>query len=1008
MRDVAADYVRVGCSHMALRNGRADGVKKKKNKTRIRNIGILVALIAVAVLAYSMAASDEYADTREAVLAKYLSYEDAEAVTYEDYIAGHGNAYVADTAKNITLRASDYSAADMAGLKEENGVVWTQESGSITWTADVQQAGLYYIRLTYYPETDSTQTILRNVYINGSMPFDDCKDITLNRLWTDDNKNWLMNTNGNQAAPTQVQMEGPGAAYLNPTDCDTPGSYMFYLNQGSNTLTLESTQAKLGISQIELVPASEYLSYEKYLSYYTEERKAEIVNANNIPDGALLIQAEDAAVKSSSTLSPNNDRTSAGTQPYHATNIVYNTIGGENWATAGQNITWTVNVDRAGLYKIGLRFRQYLNRGFYSARSVSVNGMLPFKEAAEVKFNYAPDWQIACLGDDDGDYYFYLEEGANTITLTATLGELTGAVDLATASVNNLNELYRELTAVTGTTPDKNRDYNITTYVENMVPVLETEYTRLNAVVDMFGESMDSANKTSSVVEMMNSMIKLIKRPDDVAEYLTDFSDKLSALGEWVNSINNLPLELDYLMVTGEGYRLPPADGGFFASLAHTWNAFIGSFTNDFRVHAEGSENTDRKTLDVWVTVDTRSQYEIIQKMINAQFANSGYEVKLSMVQGDTVLPATVAGRGPDVVLQSSYSQPNNFAYRGAAYDLTQFADFEEVFARFPADTRKFVEYEGGVYGLPDQLSFPVMIYRTDILDAMGLEVPERWEDLLAMVPYLEADNMSVYLGSNEYLTLGGGTSSTTVPVNSIFLSMLYQKGYELYNEEHTATRMDEIQNMLAFKEWTEYYTNQGLKYSINVVTRFRTGEVPVLVVDYTYVNTLNLSAPEVSGKWSIARIPGTRKADGSVDHSAACIIGTSFIVASTVETDGMANEAWEFLKWWTSEETQVNYSVELKAKNGEAAEFPVANVNAIANGGLNDEFKSVVLSLIGDLRAEPQIPGGYITGRTIRNAFSSVVTESLEPVDTLYIDLDAINREITSKREEFGLETAQ
>ena len=70
MRDVAADYVRVGCSHMALRNGRADGVKKKKNKTRIRNIGILVALIAVAVLAYSMAASDEYADTREAVLAK--------------------------------------------------------------------------------------------------------------------------------------------------------------------------------------------------------------------------------------------------------------------------------------------------------------------------------------------------------------------------------------------------------------------------------------------------------------------------------------------------------------------------------------------------------------------------------------------------------------------------------------------------------------------------------------------------------------------------------------------------------------------------------------------------------------------------------------------------------------------------------------------------------------------------------------------------------------------------
>ena len=378
------------------------------------------------------------------------------------------------------------------------------------------------------------------------------------------------------------------------------------------------------------------------------------------------------------------------------------------------------------------------------------------------------------------------------------------------------------------------------------------------------------------------------------------------------------------------------------------------------------------------------------------------------MVGGDTVLPATVAGEGPDVVLHSSYSSPTNFAYRKAAYDVSQFSDFEEVYKRFPADTRAFLEYEGGVYGLPDQLSFPVMIYRKDILDSMGLEVPETWEDLMAMIPYLEADNMSVYLASNEYLTLGGGTSSTTVPVNAIFLSMLYQQGYELYNEEHTATYLDQVDLMKVFKGWTEYYTNQGLNYAINLSTRFRTGEIPLAVVDYTYVNTLNVSAPEISGKWSIAKIPGTRKADGTVDHSAASMIGTCFIVSSTVEKDGMAQESWDFLKWWTSEETQVNYSTELKAENGEAAEFPVANVNAIANGGLKEEFKQVVLSLLEDLRAEPQIPGGYITGRVVRNAFTAVVTDNTDPVDTLYILLDDINSEITNKRTEFGLNTAE
>ncbi|MBD5459561.1 MAG: extracellular solute-binding protein [Lachnospiraceae bacterium] len=984
-------------------------MKKKKNKTRIRNICILAVLIVVAVVAYNLASSDEYADTRDAILAKYLSYEDTSAVTYDAYISQYAKAYVDNKADRITLKASQYSESDMSGLTEKNGVVWTQDTGSVTYEFNVAEAGLYYIQLTYYTDTSSTQTILRNVYVNGELPFDDCRDINVSRLWMDDNKNWLNNTKGNQAAPTQIQGEGPGIMYFSSNDCDTVGNYMFYFEKGRNTVTLESGQSVLGISEIALVPASEILTYERYLRYYTEEEGAEVVSANNVPDGAIVIQAEDASMKSSSSLSPNNDRTSVATEPYHATYIVYNTIGGESWASAGQNISWTVNVERAGLYKIGVRFKQYLNRGFYSARYLTVNGQLPFKEAAEVRFEYAPDWQTAYLGGEDGDYYFYLEKGENTISMTATLGELSEAVELVNQSVDNLNVLYRELTAVTGTDPDKYRDYQILTYVSDMQDVLEVEYTRLNAVVAMFGESMESANKTSSVVDMMNSMVKLIKRPDDVAEFLPDFNTKLSSLGEWVNSINNLPLELDYIMVAGDGYELPAAEGGFFANVAHTWNAFIGSFTNDFKVHNQDGDSEQKKEqLTVWVATDTRAQYDIIQKMINSHMETMNYEVNLSMVGGDTVLPATVAGEGPDLVLHSSYSSPTNFAYRKAAYDLTQFSDFEEIYKRFPADTRAFLEYEGGVYGLPDQLSFPVMIYRKDILDSMGLEVPETWEDLMGIIPYLEAENMSVYLASNEYMTLGGGTSSTTIPVNSIFLSMLYQKGYSLYNADYTKTRMDEVELMKVFKEWTEYYTNQGLSYSINLSTRFRTGEVPVAVVDYTYVNTLNVSAPEIAGKWSIAKMPGTLQADGTVDHSAACMIATCFIVSSTVEKDGMAEEAWDFLKWWTSEETQENYSTELKAENGEAAEFPVANMNAIKNGGLNEEFKQVVISLLDDLRAEPQVPGGYITGRVIRNAFTSVVTNNTDPVDTLYILLDDINKEITSKRTEFGLHTAE
>lgn len=982
-------------------------MKKKKKQARIRNSIILVVLVVAAFVGLKLASSDKYAQTRTDVLEKYLSYTDTDAVTYEDYLESTDGNYISDSAEEITVKAADYKTAEMDDLKKDGEIVWTAGDGSITYEFDVKEAGWYNVRLTYYTDTDSTQNIVRNIRVNDTRLFDGCDGITFSRLWMDDNKNWLMNTDGNQAAPTQIQSEGPAVCSITSADVDSIGAYRFFLEKGKNTISLESVQAKLGISEIALVPAKEIVSYAEYYDALTKDG-AEIVDANEVDGGAVMIQAEDTTWKSSSSLSPNNDRTSVKTVPYDPTYIVYNTIGGSNWASVGQSMTWTVDAPKAGLYKIGIRFKQYLNRGFISPRYVTINGELPFAEAAEMEFVYDPDWVTGYLSGENGDYYFYLNEGENTISMTATLGELTDAVDLVSESVNNLNDLYREITAITGTSPDLYRDYSIMVYLPELTDVLEVEYTRLNAVMGMFGEEYGSANKTSALNDMMDVMIKLIKQPNDVAKYLSNFSDSLSALADWVTSINDLPLELDYLAVCGEGYKLPKANGNFFENLAHTWNSFMGSFTNDFKVHTESDGSKDRKQLDVWVTVDTRTEYDIIQKLINAAYADSEYDINLSMVQADTLLPATVAGNGPDVAIQASYSMPTNFAYRNASYDLTQFDDFEEVFACFPEGVRSFLEYEGGVYGLPDQLSFPVLIYRTDVLEAAGLEVPETWDDLTSMIPYLEADNMSVYLASNEYLTLGGSSSSTTMPVNPIFLSMLYQNGYELYNEDNTATNLDQTDLMMVFKNWTEYYTNQGLEYSVNLTTRFRTGEIPVMVGDYSYINTLSISAPEISGKWSIAKIPGTKQADGSVDHTAAAMIGTSFIVSSTVEKDGMLNEAWDFLKWWTSAQTQANYSIELKAEDGEAAEYPVANIDAIKDGGLKDEFKEVVLGLIDDLKAEPQIPGSYITGRTIRNAFVTTVSDNVDPIDTLYITLDAINTEITNKRQEFGLNTAQ
>ena len=60
---------------------------------------------------------------------------------------------------------------------------------------------------------------------------------------------------------------------------------------------------------------------------------------------------------------------------------------------------------------------------------------------------------------------------------------------------------------------------------------------------------------------------------------------------------------------------------------------------------------------------------------------------------------------------------------------------------------------------------------------------------------------------------------------------------------------------------------------------------------------------------------------------------------------------------------------------------------------------------MIGSLHGIPQIPGGYITGRYLNNAFTTVITKYRNAADVLFENSNLINDEITAKRKEFGLE---
>jgi len=176
----------------------------------------------------------------------------------------------------------------------------------------------------------------------------------------------------------------------------------------------------------------------------------------------------------------------------------------------------------------------------------------------------------------------------------------------------------------------------------------------------------------------------------------------------------------------------------------------------------------------------------------------------------------------------------------------------------------------------------------------------------------------------------------------------------------------------------------------------------------FSHKAVLAVSAPEIRNQWSIARVPGTVQDDGTISHAVPCVTGASMIIKNIADSNGTKEESWEFLKWWTSHDTQIKYAREMEAVLGPSGRYLVSNLDAYREVSWPQDIRHTLDSILSDLRGVPEVPGGYITGRYLNNAFLSVITSYTNPSDVLFENVILINDEITAKRTEFGLSVYQ
>ncbi len=892
---------------------------------------------------------------------------------------------------------------DLHGIRESRGaefvthsdheVLRTQEDSSVTWEFTVQEAGLYNICVEYYHEDSRSIDAERALYINGKLPFQNAGFIGFSRFWTDGGQ-VRQDNQGNDIRPSQTEVFRKGTVLLGDTTTGYEAApYKFYFQAGGNTLTLEGVNEPLMIAGISLVPIEEAVSYEEYYGQISQATQGKTLNTpqNN---WSLIIQGEAAVLRSDPSLYAINDRSSSNTVPYSVSQIRLNAIGGNAWRVAGQWIEWEITVPADGWYNIAIKGKQDYERGKNSSRLLSIDGKTPFRQMQDVGFQYSNGWELVTLGDEAGDYSFYLTQGIHTLRLEVTLGELGSSLGELEDSVYRLNQIYRQLLVVMGRNPDKYRDYKLTDTYPDIAQVLKLESQRLYRILDeITAYSGGKSSKTGTILSLAQLLEEFAMEPETaIQSRFSAFRDYISAMGTAIQSLSESKLAIDYLVIKESDAAWPVDRETVFQRIGHEFRALAASFTTDYNAVGNVYEKGEQ-VLEVWILAG-RDQSNALKAMIDDDFtANTGIQVNLKLVEAAAVMSAVVAGDGPDVLLTAAQAEPVNYALRGAAEDLTQFADFQEVIGQFAESAYTPYQYDGGVYALPETQTFSVLFYRSDILEELGLSVPQTWQELVDMLPTLQHHNMEI--GLPDVMS----KNSTDL---SAFYSIMYQKGVSLYTPDGYAS-LDQEGAIEAFEYYVQFYTNHDQPKEYAFADRFRSGEMPIGIASFSLYNTLAVFAPELKGMWSFAQIPGTVQEDGGVDHTSYSS-GTCSMMLKIEDPETKQN-AWEFLKWWSGTQTQTRFGREMESILGASGRYATANTEAFQNLAWSQKEMQVLTQQREQTASNREVPGGYYTTRQIINAIRKVVNDSDIPRETLLDYNQAINDEIVKKREEFGLE---
>lgn len=788
---------------------------------------------------------------------------------------------------------------------------------------------------------------------------------------------------GNDALMPQLRDVRWTRTAAQDVDFSQPYPLRLSLSSGEHHVEFTLTEGTLYLGSTYLTAFAPYPDYTQY---------RESQPGTETSDFQLTLEAELPSYKNDTSVRPANSRSLTVT-PYDTYCQLLNTLGGESWNKSGSAAYYVFDVPQDGLYALTLRALQNTRSNFTVFRRITVNGEVPFEQFNAVPFAYSADWVDMHLGGET-PYRIFLRAGTNVLGIEATSAPYLRAIETIQQSLLDINALALEIRRLTGNQRDPFKEWVISDYIPDI-------RERLNAIAQNLVDdkaTLLAIDPTGASPEILTYQMAidnirfLAADPDRIPLYMGRFSEGAGSaaqlLGTLLPLLQQQPLALDTIIIHSPD-RVPETPPAAFATaLIEDARRFIYSFQPDPYQTIGASDNE----LEVWVN-RPRQYVNLLQLMADSSFtAETGIRVKFSIMPDESkLILANAADMQPDVALGVSTDRPYELAVRNALYDLRSFPDFDSFIRIYSPGSLLGYIIDDSVYALPETQDFWVTFYREDILNSLGIPVPHTWDEVLEILPELQR------YGMNYNTPLSSGTGQRGYLFTAPYL---FNYGAELYSDDGFATGLQSDEAVAAVRFMADSFTLYGMPLStVSFYQDFRYGTLPIGISNSTDYIKLMTAAPEIAGLWGIDLYPATVLPDGTQNRYTTGSAQTSLMFRNTDHPQ----EAWEFLKWWMSTETQTEFQEQLLLNYGREYLWFSANLEALSNLDIPEEHRNVILEQWQWVQEPVRLPGSYMQERELSNVWNRIVFNGVNPRVAIDRSVIIINREITRKMEEFG-----